>query len=126
MYGRLYLLIIISRIQIVERTAQIAQGTFRPVVLIDYLKFQVEDNSVVEKDLDIQNKIFLIYTGTQNDGICDFCRKNFIRTQMKQGTDKAFQGFVAGLKQGTEKVIVGHTNCHRACGGAEKVRKFRR
>ena len=95
-------------------------------MLIDDLKFQVEDDAVIEKNFNIEDKVFFIHSRAQQDWICNFGGKNFIRMEMKQGTNQSFQSFVAGLEEGAEKVIIGHTDRYRPRGGAEKVRKFRR
>ncbi len=46
--------IVVAFIQIIKCTAKIAERSFRPVVLIDDLHFEIQDLAVVEKDFDIQ------------------------------------------------------------------------
>ena len=73
----------------VEGPAQIAQGTLRPVVLVDDLHFELDDYLSVKGDFDVEKEVFGGDALAQFDGIHDLNRDNIVIAKMKQRADES-------------------------------------
>ena len=58
LYDRLDMQIVFSFIQLIKRTAEILQGSFRPVTMIQNLHFKIHLGIVIKQHTNIQYKIF--------------------------------------------------------------------
>ncbi len=119
----LYFMIILSCIQAAERAAEVAQGPFRPVIFIYDLHFQIDNDIVVQDDLDIQDKGFLVYGHAKLNGIGNHSGFNLFRLQVKQRTDQAPENLIVALQQRAKQIIIGHGYCHRAGSRFQEVRR---
>ena len=66
-------------------------------MLIDHLKFQIDDSKIVQADLDIQNEGLVRERSTQFDGVGDFSGEDFFLRETKKGTDQALQNSIVLL-----------------------------
>ena len=73
------ILIGIAWLQAVKVPAEIAQGTFYPVMLIDDLQFQIQDSMIIQEDFDVQNKCLVRDRSAQFDRIGDLRGTHLLR-----------------------------------------------
>ena len=109
MHGCLGITIFVSGLQRIIDPAQILQQPFRPVVIIQHLKLQIQQQVVDQLNFRIHDIRFLVNRFPQNDRIAYCCCPDFLLIFVKDGTDQAFQGCIVFLAYRLEHVVI----CHR-------------
>ncbi len=110
-------MIILSGIEVIEGTAKVTQRALGPVIFIDDLHFQIDDDIVIQNDFDIKDKCLLIDGAAQFNGIGYHSGLNLFGLQVEQCADQAPQNLVIALKQCPEQVVIGHADSNGTCGG---------
>ena len=85
--GRLNVYVFFPFVEVVERAAEIAKGTFRSVFFINDLHLQIDD-AFVPFDPDIEDEFFFVDLLAQLDWVEDGNRTDMIRVKMQQGTEQ--------------------------------------
>ena len=109
--------IISASLKMVKTSAKITKGTFHPVMLIDHLEFQINNDEIIQDDSDIQDKGLVGEGCAQFDGIGNLHSADFFCGKTQERTDQSLQYMIVLLQEGAEKIVVGHWNGKRAGGG---------
>jgi len=91
--------------EVVERAAQIAQGAFLPVAVVDDLHLEIEVCLLVDSDFHVEHEGLVVDRFPENDRVCDLHVKR-LGIQMEQGADKPCENFCVFLQNSSERVSV--------------------
>ena len=80
----------------VKRTAQVTQGAFLPVAIVDDLHFKIEMCLLVDSDFHVEHESLVVNGFTKDDRVCDLHVKR-LGIQMEQGADKPCENFCVFL-----------------------------
>ena len=89
----------------VKRTAQVTQGAFLPVAIVDDLHFKIEVCLLVDSDFHVEHESLVVNGFTEDDRVCDLHVER-LGIQMEQGADKPCENFCVFLQNSSERVSV--------------------
>ena len=80
----------------VERAAQIAQGAFLPVAVVDDLHLEIDVCLLVDSDFHVEHEGLVVDGLREDDRVCDLHVER-LGIQMEQGADKPCENFFVFL-----------------------------
>ena len=116
MDGRPDVYVIVASVQIVESAAQVTEGAFHPVSLVDDLHLKVDEHLLVQFDPDIKDIVFAVDILAQFDGVGDYDGTDLPPIQMESGADECCEHLVVPLHECAEEVVIGYAVGKRAFG----------